>query len=316
MALFSIIIPLYNAEKYIAQCLESIARQTYTDFEVIIIDDGSTDGSACICQKMTERDSRFTYYYKENRGVSSARNAGIGLATGEWISFVDADDYLAPDYLQTFMDISPKADITFFGETLLYENEENVSITPEATYCWERKDIEKNIYNLKCGSHGDLFGWTWDKFFRASIIWENNILFTEGISFREDEIFAFDYCRYVTSLRIIYKPLYFYRIHPAGLTKAGLQKQEMLLSSQKLEENMEYYSHTGLRELLLKSITDYRAMDIYASPLYQLSEKLQEYIELTRRNPQPGVECKVNNLTRYIHKSYWLGYLYCLARKI
>ena len=88
----SIIIPIYNGERYLYQCLESIQMQGYTDFEVLMIDDGSTDGSAGICMEFAERDSRFRYKHKENGGVSSARNVGIEESTGEWLLFVDADD--------------------------------------------------------------------------------------------------------------------------------------------------------------------------------------------------------------------------------
>ncbi len=316
MVEFTFIIPVYNAEKYIAQCLESIARQTCPHFEAIIIDDGSTDDSARICQEMAEQDSRFSYNYKKNGGVSSARNEGIEKATGEWLCFVDADDYLADDYLQTFFEIEPKADITFFGETTFSEHGATTTIIPEAVHCTERTEIEKAIYRLKCGPHGDIFGWTWDKMLRTNIVQKHHLRFAEDISFREDEIFTFDYCRYATSLRIIDKPLYFYRIHASGLTKRGLAKSELLPSSIRLEESMAYYSHPGLREHMLHSITAYRARDVYASPLCALPDKLRAYEELTKRHPQPDVECKVNHLTQYLRKSYWLGFIYCLIRKL
>ena len=316
MPKFSIIIPLYNAERYIGQCLDSIAEQSYPDFEVIIVDDGSTDNGALIAKMMTERDPRFVYYYKENGGVSSARNLGIDKAKGEWISFVDADDYINPDYLQTFVDTNPKADITFFGETSFYPNAKNTEKVPETGYYACRKDVEKAIYYLSCGPLGDVFGWTWDKFLRGSIIREHNVRFADNISFREDEVFAFEYCRYVTSLRIIGKKLYNYRILDSGLTGAGMRKSDLLPSSERLEACISHYSHPGLCEKILSSVTNYRALDIYASPLRSLSLKLQGYEELMKRHPQPGIEYKVNHLTQYLKKSRWLGYFYCLIRKI
>lgn len=316
MPTVSIIIPIYNAADYLQTCLESIAAQTYKDFEAILVDDGSTDGSRNICLDFQKKDPRFHYIYKENGGVSSARNAGLDMAKGEWITFVDADDWVTQDYLETVQDYSPQADITFFGETTISNNQEvQKTILPDR-YCNERKAVEETIYELKCGKYGDVFGWTWDKIFRAEIIRQNNIRFQETIRFREDEIFTLEFCRYITSIRVSEKLLYFYRISNNGLTSKGLQKSDLLPSSIHLEESLRYYSHTALREHILKSVTDYRAMHIYASPFKNIIANLKEYQKLTIRYPQPGTECKVNHLTQYLRKSFWLGFLYCLIRKI
>ena len=99
-SLISVIIPVYNTESYIGICLESLVKQTYTNFEVLMIDDGSTDNSGRICQEYTESDSRFHYYRKENGGVSSARNLGIEYSRGDYLTFVDSDDWVEEDYLE------------------------------------------------------------------------------------------------------------------------------------------------------------------------------------------------------------------------
>lgn len=99
-SLISVIIPVYNTENYIGVCLESLVKQTYTNFEVLMIDDGSTDNSGRICQEYTESDSRFHYYRKENGGVSSARNLGIEYSRGDYLTFVDSDDWVEEDYLE------------------------------------------------------------------------------------------------------------------------------------------------------------------------------------------------------------------------
>lgn len=99
-SLISVIIPVYNTESYVRVCLESLVEQTYTNFEVIMIDDGSTDNSGEICQEYTESDSRFHYYRKENGGTSSARNLGIEYSRGDYLTFVDSDDWVEEDYLE------------------------------------------------------------------------------------------------------------------------------------------------------------------------------------------------------------------------
>lgn len=316
MPTVSIIIPIFNAETYLQECLESIRIQSYKDFEVILVDDGSTDNSAPICRSFVENDKRFLYYYKTNGGVSSARNAGLEKASGDWIAFTDADDWVSPNYLQTILGYSPMADITFFGEKTMSDNKEIGNTVLADRYCTDRESIENVIYELKCGKYGDVFGWTWDKVFNANIIKKNTIRFSEKVSFREDEIFTLEYCRYIKSIRTISDVLYFYRVTPDGLTKKGLQHSDLLPSSLLLEESMDYYINPALKEHILKSVTDYRAMDIYASPISQLSDKLHDYQKLVERHPQPGIECRVNHLTQYLNNSFWMGYFYCLVRKL
>ena len=101
--LISIIIPMYNTEQYIECCLDSIRRQTYKNLEVIMIDDGSTDNVATICKKYCNKDSRFRYFYKQNEGVSIARNMGLEIANGDIIAFVDSDDYIKENMIENMV---------------------------------------------------------------------------------------------------------------------------------------------------------------------------------------------------------------------
>lgn len=314
--MISIIIPIYNAGKYLTQCLESIRMQTYRDFEVLLIDDGSTDNSAEICKSIANSDNRFHYHNKKNGGVSRARNYGLLHAKGQWICFVDADDWITHNYLQALTSQKPEADITFFGVYTVNPDGSQATLTPTPVYTEKREHIEEAIFTLRCGDLGDILGWTWDKMFRAEIIRKNNIRFPENISFREDEIFTLEYCRYITSLRIIAQPLYYYRKTNDGLTSKGLQPSELLPSSIHLEESLKYYSHPELKEHILKSATDYRALNIYANPFRQIKQNLDEFQKFISRNPQSGLHFKMNHLTQYLHKSYWLAYFYCLIRKI
>ena len=98
--LISIIVPIYNVENYLRHCLDSIQKQTYQNFECLLINDGSPDNSAGICREYVEKDSRFRYFEKENGGLSSARNVGIEKSSGVYITFVDSDDWLDSDYLE------------------------------------------------------------------------------------------------------------------------------------------------------------------------------------------------------------------------
>ena len=114
--LISIIVPIYNTEKYLGQCLDSIINQSYTNFEVLLINDGSTDSSGMICQEYVARDSRFRYFEKDNGGVASARNLGLERSSGAYITFIDSDDWVEFNYL----------DVLY---TALKENDTDVAIS-------------------------------------------------------------------------------------------------------------------------------------------------------------------------------------------
>lgn len=122
--LISVIIPVYNADKYLTDCLDSVRNQTYTNIEVLLINDGSTDNSGKICDKYAEKDCRFKVFHKPNGGVSSARNLGIEKATGKWISFVDSDDYLALNAYEVMLSYYSKTpyDILIFDYDVVYPN--------------------------------------------------------------------------------------------------------------------------------------------------------------------------------------------------
>src|SRR5690606_27364966 len=124
----SVIIPVYNAEKYLRECLDSVLAQTFTDFEVLLINDGSTDASGKICDEYAEKDSRIKVFHKENGGVSSARNLGLDNAKGEWISFVDSDDTIEQETLATLANEVKDLDIdgVIFGYKKLINNKVSV----------------------------------------------------------------------------------------------------------------------------------------------------------------------------------------------
>ena len=102
LPIVSVIVPVYNTEKYLPECIESVLFQSYTDFELLLIDDGSTDGSGLICDEYARKDFRIKVVHKSNGGVSSARNEGLDIARGEYVCFVDSDDWVCKDYLKKF----------------------------------------------------------------------------------------------------------------------------------------------------------------------------------------------------------------------
>ena len=129
--LISVIVPVYNIEAYLRKCIDSILAQTYTNLEIILVDDGSTDNSGEICNEYAAKDARIRVIHKGNGGLSSARNTGIDIATGKYIGFVDSDDYLAPDMYEKLLGaiVNNHADISVCNVHHVDENEELISST-------------------------------------------------------------------------------------------------------------------------------------------------------------------------------------------
>ena len=218
----SIIVPVFNAEKYLDECIKSIFRQRYTDLEIILVDDGSTDNSLSICKKYSSIDNRVVVYSKKNGGVSSARNYGIDRAKGEYIAFADADDILKPELIETLLNCLKKeqVDRVCGGYEHLYENGHRV---------YRKTRIADGLYKTESllsvmiddgTMSGFLFSGVYNSIYLKSIIDTYNIRFRESIKYNEDGLFSFEYAlhsNYMYSLRS--KPLYLYRQHDESATK-------------------------------------------------------------------------------------------------
>ena len=222
--LISIIVPIYNTEKYLHQCLDSIINQTYTNFEVLLVNDGSTDSSGMICQEYVENDSRFRYFEKDNGGVASARNLGLERSGGAYITFIDSDDWVEPNYL----------DVLY---TALKENDTDVAISTYKRFAqdgvfylrsYSREDDEfLNIGTRSRDSFleilprlGELdhsFYSISSKLIKREII--GNLLFDEQISYAEDLNFFFHLYLGVESVVYVRDYTYIYRTHDASTSQ-------------------------------------------------------------------------------------------------
>lgn len=209
--LISVIVPVYNVEKYVGKCIKSILEQTFKNFELIVVNDGSQDESQKICEESFVGKESFVKLVNIKRGgVSKARNVGLDEAKGEWIYFVDSDDYLGKDHLQNYAD-HLDADIIFQGYRLFNEvNDATLEIKRMDSNFAENR-VESMDTLCAIFEYGNFFGPTWNKIFRADILRTRNIRFDETLSFREDELFTFEYCQYVNSVRILPTSSYNYR---------------------------------------------------------------------------------------------------------
>lgn len=245
--MLSIIIPVYNAERYIKSCVDSILQQSSHDFELLLIDDGSSDGSGVICDDFAKADKRVRVLHKPNGGVSAARNLGIENARGEWMSFVDADDLVESGYVSDFLRMESKADLTFFPHAIFSGDSIEKQYEMPDSYENERARIEASILHLKDNEQQfEFFGYTWNKFFRSDIIRANNIRFIPGLKFREDEFFTAQYCRYISSIATLSKPLYRYRKGTGGLTSHPMKSVDFLQLAELTEHTTSAFSYEPL----------------------------------------------------------------------
>ena len=215
----SVIIPIYKAENYINRCIDSILAQKYTDWELLLVDDGSPDRSGTICDEYAQRDFRIRVMHKQNGGVSSARNLGLENAQGEFITFVDADDYIGPSYLQSLID-NKDYDLILTGRTLFGDNGEQGLFDNEGA-CYE--DITnlikdwKESFDKKGFTIGGL-SFVTAKAIRSSIIKDNNIRFSQEMKLGEDTCLIFDCLRYSRNAKIIQENGYYYYLPPVAHT--------------------------------------------------------------------------------------------------
>ena len=207
----SVIVPVYNAESVLHYCVDSILNQTFKDYELILVDDGSTDGSGALCDEYALTNENVLVKHMENQGVSVARNTGIELAKGEYICFVDSDDYVEKDFLQEMVG---KAEEGFDFVLTAYQWVDDYNCNAFKTVIYIEKEsysvADKNsLMNL---SNLVLLSQPWNKLFKREIIIDNHIRMPENISLGEDTVFVFRYLSCIIERRfcVINKPLYYY----------------------------------------------------------------------------------------------------------
>jgi len=200
----SIIVPVYNVEKYLSECIESILLQTYSDFELLLIDDGSPDQSGAICDEYAARDQRIRVFHKENGGVSSARNLGIDNAKGEWITFVDSDDRLEVNTLMSCSTFFKDYDIIRFSMRLVL-NQEGTSVNDIKI----SENDTKEEYISEVVSRNAILG-ICGGIYKKSIFNDNNIRFSPNLINGEDWFVLLQCLLHCNALKILNKPLYLY----------------------------------------------------------------------------------------------------------
>lgn len=229
--LISVVIPVYNSDKYIGECLDSILNQSYRNLDIIIIDDGSSDKSFKICSRYQENDYRIKLFTQTNSGVSNARNKGILEAQGKYIVFVDADDVLEKNYIEDMYNIiCMEKDILVICDFKIWNMDTNKIIfnvdTKENSLLLTMKDFLKDYWNnYKRG----YINAPWNKMYNVDIIKNNSIEFPHDITMGEDVVFNMNYFHHCKYVFIMHKYLYNYRNHSMQCSKKIFKNHFVML---------------------------------------------------------------------------------------
>lgn len=233
---YSVIIPVYNVEKYIDRCLKSIISQNYDDLEIIVVDNGSTDRSGSICDIYANEDANISVYHIENHGVGSARNFGLSKARGEFIYFVDSDDYLVGNLFAEFEDkLTPDLDLLVFSyynsfEQEMTEKNRTKKILPY-NGSYDKRDFSKIFKDLFLS---DMLYTVWNKLYRREFLLENNLSF-EQYELGEDVRFNLDVYREVNKIYLSQDSYYVYVIGRKGSAMSGYNPKRLQYQLQELE---------------------------------------------------------------------------------
>lgn len=271
---FSIIIPVYNVEKYLRECLDSVLNQSFTDWEAICVNDGSTDGSAAILEEYARKDDRLKVVCQINKGLSGARNAGMINATGDYTCFLDSDDWWEYDALEILSETIEDEDMVHFSARMFFMD----------SGTWEDKNnLEKAVYDNGVNYFNDnalkktglAFGYVCFRAWKTEFLREFNLCFKEGIYF-EDTLYTTIACYYAKKVKIINDCLYNYRIHSKNITNdpAKKTKRSFDLITVANELSRFYIPKTGFDKTIIYRYITYQ----YQIPLLliKLEDKRQE----------------------------------------
>ena len=301
--MISIIIPVYNVENYLEECLNSVQNQTYTNIEVILVNDGSTDNSKRICERYCQEDSRFHLLNQENQGQSVARNTGVAASTGEFIAFVDSDDIILPNYLETLMQyLAADVDIvesqfTVHKKDFFTDDFEKRTILFEGNSIEAVKAVPRHILSVNPVT----------KLYRRSIV--ESVPYLEGVIF-EDIYSGVGMLKYIRKIVKIDYVGYYYRQHQSSTMHRTFTEKnlDIFLVCDKLielysdSEELLPYIGSFLVHVATMHYQDYIEKGNPYAEFY--NQKLTEYVTLTKKNPELARASRLIKLYNFCPKYY------------
>lgn len=292
----SIIIPIYNVRKYLDKCVSSVIRQTYSNLQIILVDDGSTDGGGNVCDMLADQDTRIEVIHKTNGGLSSARNAGLEVATGAYIYFLDADDYIDSKLVEVCVNTINKymCDVVAFNYILENEYGDVVRKSKFQSRIYYTNTKRKRVRFLRdVQTEYKNCGWNaWSRFYKAAILKDNKIFFPDNREiFAEDLAYAMRICLYANKMCVISDCLYHYIIRESSimgtLQKNPLEKfVRLCLDFEEFAVRRGYESYISLSKEMIFSKILYFEIKKNCSDYQEISRSINSVEPFERRKIQ------------------------------
>ena len=306
----SVVVPVYNVERYLLQCVDSIVNQSYRNLEIILIDDGSTDNSGKICDAYAEKDKRIRVIHQENGGAASAKNVGLRIASGEYLTFVDSDDFLEADAYSYMLSMIKEhhADVIQCSYRDVYLDKQIEQIVEEdLKVCRVEEYLKRYTYDWTCGL-------LWDKLYRRNLF--SNIYFEEG-HIIDDDFFTYqgimNACKIVLSPQIVYN----YRKRKSSVT-ADAKNRERIIMDQ-LDYLVKRRENISLRFPELKTTFDKHFIDVIswmARDAYSTKESIEAIKKIIKEYMNKNNHCLIDLRTRIdLYYIRWSGVSTLLRKK-
>lgn len=290
----SVIVPVYNAEKYLYRCVDSILAQTFEDFELLLIDDGSKDRSGEICDEYAQKDERVKVWHKENGGVSSARNVGLENARGEWVTFSDSDDWLEPNAFAYYDEMTRRYSFDYLN-CGYYLNDEPELFDEEGIFC---------VRDFLCKNECDKL---WYGLYSMSIVEKYKIRFNENITLAEDKLFNYQFlksCRQVYCARAAF---YHYSFgNTESLSFKGFDVDNFLLCHILVYQELNHIDH---RKAMSEFVNSFKGIIWQSICQRRTIRQLQEMYHLVNK------EISLSNVFPFKSQGLFLAYCFCQMMK-
>lgn len=322
MKLVSVIVPVYNVENYLEECIVSIVVQSYSNFELLLVDDGSTDSSGDICEMLKRKysDIDIFVYHKENGGLSDARNYGIDRANGSYITFVDSDDYIKPDYIEELVESLEKneADMSVCGLSLL---KNGILI---ATNDARGKDLFNRENAVKMALKNRIRQSAWGKMYRREVF--KSIRFPKGLLYEDLAVF-FDILLQCDRIAVFDSPLYIYRIRNESIMRSEFSEKqfcEVRIIEEAMEKVEEYYPYMRVeiieRKLysyfiVLNRILKSKNKERFKEHRRLLKRKIIKIVRPVLFSPQASVRIKVKIVSYLLGENIYYALQMCADKK-
>ncbi|MBE5916738.1 MAG: glycosyltransferase [Pseudobutyrivibrio ruminis] len=301
--LISIIVPIYNVSKYLDKCVESILNQNYKNIELILVDDGSTDGSKKKCDDWAQKDTRVVVIHKENGGSADSRNVGMEAAKGDYIGFVDSDDWIAPEMYEKLMDAIQERNLDMsvcFFKAVSDENYEfNNTEYPTTEY------TGRDFANLIIAEKKPRISYAiWKCLYKREVI--KDIKFYKGVHYNEDAVFLIESLWNAKKMAFIDAPMYYYRVHGSSISNIDISEKRIKDILFKCQWLLNYYEKNAndseikkVRKCVINELLSYLRLASKQKSLNKCEVLIKKYINDNKLGVK-DIRFDIKNLLKYI----------------